>query len=220
MKPSGEDLAILSGRTDDKFSQKVRNLKAHNTFERLGYAKYDAQKGGKVAITLEGIRHLENNQEFLSYLLTNDFEYSAITKNLKEIEKNSGRKILTFDENIIIREGIKKLMKVKIYYRSVKLRNYAINFFTKNNHIACHCCSFNFEKFYGAEIGQGFIEIHHKKPVFQYEDEDTEKAVKQAIKNLIPVCSNCHRMIHRNWTQPLEIRYLMNQIEHYGVFRD
>ena len=44
MKPSGEDLAILSGRTDDKFSQKVRNLKAHNTFERLGYAKYDAQK--------------------------------------------------------------------------------------------------------------------------------------------------------------------------------
>ena len=35
MKPSGEDLDILANRTDDKFSQKVRNLKAHNTFERL-----------------------------------------------------------------------------------------------------------------------------------------------------------------------------------------
>ena len=43
MKPSGEDLKILSGRTDDKFSQKVRNLKAHSTFERFGYAQY---KGG------------------------------------------------------------------------------------------------------------------------------------------------------------------------------
>ena len=54
MKPSGSKIVW-----NDKFSQKVRNLKAHNTFERLGYAKYDAQKGGKVAITLEGIRHLD-----------------------------------------------------------------------------------------------------------------------------------------------------------------
>lgn len=31
MKPSGEDLEILNGRVDDKFSQKVRNVKCHNT---------------------------------------------------------------------------------------------------------------------------------------------------------------------------------------------
>ncbi len=40
MKPSGEDLQILLGRNDDKFSQKVRNLKAHEAFERFGYAQY------------------------------------------------------------------------------------------------------------------------------------------------------------------------------------
>jgi hypothetical protein len=40
MKPSGVDLEILSNRSDDKFSQKVRNLKSHGTFERLGYAEY------------------------------------------------------------------------------------------------------------------------------------------------------------------------------------
>ena len=40
MKPSGRDLDILSGRNDDKFSQKVRNLRAHSTFERFGYAEY------------------------------------------------------------------------------------------------------------------------------------------------------------------------------------
>jgi len=32
MRPDGEDLEILAGRNDDKFSQKVRNLKSHNTF--------------------------------------------------------------------------------------------------------------------------------------------------------------------------------------------
>ena len=31
MKPDGEDLEILEGRNDDKFSQKVRNLKSHDT---------------------------------------------------------------------------------------------------------------------------------------------------------------------------------------------
>ncbi len=31
MKPSGDDLEILDNRNDDKFSQKVRNIKSHNT---------------------------------------------------------------------------------------------------------------------------------------------------------------------------------------------
>lgn len=38
LKPSGKDVEILSGRTDTYFSQKVRNLKAHKTLEKLGYA--------------------------------------------------------------------------------------------------------------------------------------------------------------------------------------
>lgn len=31
MKPTGKDLEILNDRNDDKFSQKVRNLKSHNS---------------------------------------------------------------------------------------------------------------------------------------------------------------------------------------------
>lgn len=31
MVPSGEDLEILNNRNDDKFSQKVRNIKSHKT---------------------------------------------------------------------------------------------------------------------------------------------------------------------------------------------
>ena len=35
MKPSGKDLEILDNRSDDKFSQKVRNIKSHDTIKHL-----------------------------------------------------------------------------------------------------------------------------------------------------------------------------------------
>lgn len=35
LKPSGEDLEILDNRNDDKFSQKVRNIKSHDTIKHL-----------------------------------------------------------------------------------------------------------------------------------------------------------------------------------------
>ena len=38
MEPTGEDLVILKNRYDTKFSQKVRNLKSHNTM--IGLTTY------------------------------------------------------------------------------------------------------------------------------------------------------------------------------------
>lgn len=35
MRPEGEDLEILDNRNDDKFSQKVRNIKSHGTIAAL-----------------------------------------------------------------------------------------------------------------------------------------------------------------------------------------
>ena len=40
MKPDGQDVEMLNGRNDDKFSQKVRNLKSHNTLESKGFVKF------------------------------------------------------------------------------------------------------------------------------------------------------------------------------------
>lgn len=217
MKPTGEDLKILSGRSDDKFSQKVRNLKAHNTFERFGYAEY---KGGYVYITDEGKQHLEKNRDILRYLLINDFSYSDLTENLQKIEaKKDKRKIEVFDENVIISEGLKKATGGNTYERSTLLRSYAISYFKKNGGIDCKCCTFNFREFYGKDIGNGFIEIHHVKPVFKYDDQDLIKTIEKAVKNLMPVCSNCHRMIHKNWSKPLEIQILIDAINANGVFK-
>lgn len=35
MNPTGEDLEILNNRNDDKFSQKVRNIKSHKSLEGI-----------------------------------------------------------------------------------------------------------------------------------------------------------------------------------------
>jgi predicted HNH restriction endonuclease len=209
----------LKGRKDDKFSQKVRNLKSHNTFERLKYAKFsnDKKRNNIIEITDEGKKHLENNESILRYLLTNDFDYNDIKYSLNSIEKHQQKhsdiKIEDFDENILITEGVRKYISqnTNIYVRSLKLREYAINYFTEKGKLKCSCCSFDFYDFYG-DIGKNFIEIHHIKPIFKYENEDITKTLENAVQNLVPLCSNCHRMIHKNRKTPLSISELNKNI--------
>ena len=38
LKPKGDDLELLENRSDDRFSQKVRNLKSHDTLEKKNLA--------------------------------------------------------------------------------------------------------------------------------------------------------------------------------------
>lgn len=55
----------------------------------------------------------------------------------------------------------------------------------------CYVCGFDFEKTYG-EIGKGFLEVHHKRPISTY---DEEHEIPQS--ELVALCSNCHSMVHR-----------------------
>lgn len=59
----------------------------------------------------------------------------------------------------------------------------------------CAVCNCDFETSYG-EIGRGYIECHHTKPI-----GDRKAAEKTRQKDLAALCSNCHRMIHR--TKPM-----------------
>ena len=42
-------------------------------------------------------------------------------------------------------------------------------------------------------IGENYIEVHHKKPLFSLD----EKMIPNPEMDLVTICSNCHRMIHR-----------------------
>jgi hypothetical protein len=55
----------------------------------------------------------------------------------------------------------------------------------------CRVCGFEFEKVYG-RLGSGFAEAHHRIPLGQLRDQARTK-----VEDLITVCANCHRMLHR-----------------------
>ena len=57
---------------------------------------------------------------------------------------------------------------------------------------ACQICEFSFEAVYG-ELGKDFIHVHHIEPLAEVGGEHDI----DPIKDLIPVCANCHSMLHR-----------------------
>lgn len=85
------------------------------------------------------------------------------------------------------------------YERSKKNREKTIEKYKAT----CQVCGFNFGKVYGSH-GYGFIEVHHIEPLSSI----GENANINPEDNLICLCSNCHRMIHRNKNKPLSIEEL------------
>lgn len=61
--------------------------------------------------------------------------------------------------------------------------------------LQCEACGFDFEKVFG-QIGKGFCEVHHKKPL-----SDRIQNQQTKLNDLAILCSNCHRIIHR--TDPI-----------------
>jgi hypothetical protein len=86
-------------------------------------------------------------------------------------------------------EGRIKEIYVNHYERNPKLRIAAI----KIHGLKCMACGFDFNEFY-SERGQNFIEVHHLRPVSKL---GSEGDIVDPEKDMIVVCSNCHRMIHR-----------------------
>jgi len=77
-----------------------------------------------------------------------------------------------------------------------------------NGDLYCEICAFNFKEIYG-EAGAGFIEAHHLKPISEMEEGEQTN-----IKDIMLVCSNCHRMLHRHksWLKsPLALKKMFQR---------
>ncbi len=193
LNPTGKDAALIAGRNDTHFSQKVRNLVSHRTLDTLGFADYIQDQRG-LKITEKGKSHLLANQLTIDYLMENNFSWGDVKPALVALSDPKAN-IDIFKEIFEGDTGATK--ETKIYKRSKELRDAAIESFLKDyGSLSCNICSFNYEEKYGS-AGKGFIEVHHQTPIYMYKDEDQIKTIEQAIKNLAPVCANCHRVIHR-----------------------
>lgn len=104
-------------------------------------------------------------------------------------------------------EGRKAYYYTTKYERSSKNRSDAIRI----HGTTCMVCGFDFEKVYG-ERGRGFIEVHHIKPL----SSRNEEVIINPKTDLVCVCSNCHRMIHRDHENILTIEELRSMINSNG----
>jgi 5-methylcytosine-specific restriction protein A len=99
-------------------------------------------------------------------------------------------------------EGAARTVTVNAYERNPLARAACIARYGYN----CSVCDMNFEDVYG-EIGDGFIHVHHKKPLATIREEYK----LDPIKDLAPVCPNCHAMLHRS-VPPLSIVELKDKM--------
>jgi hypothetical protein len=90
-------------------------------------------------------------------------------------------------------EGSKQLRSHYRRERSSKLISAKkVQFQKEHGRLFCEICEFSFENTYPETLGKGFIEAHHKVPLSKI-----DTIVRTTLDDLLLVCSNCHRMIHR-----------------------
>ena len=100
-------------------------------------------------------------------------------------------------------EGDRKYRRHLKIERSAKLRAQARDYWrTKLKGFRCLACGFSFENRYG-EWGSDFVEMHHLVAL-----ASIQKAQETNVKKLVPLCANCHRMVHRHPKAPLSMATL------------
>jgi 5-methylcytosine-specific restriction enzyme A len=107
------------------------------------------------------------------------------------------------EEDFHYKEGTVREYFGKRYERNVENRKRAIEI----HGVTCIACGFNFEDAYG-ERGKDFIEIHHVKPLSTLK----KRVIINPEHDLVPLCANCHRMIHRRKDAVLTVQDLKEMI--------
>ena len=105
-------------------------------------------------------------------------------------------------------EGAKMTVVVNRYERDPRNRRACID------HYGCRCqaCGMDFGETYGP-LAEGFIHVHHRKPV----SEMGEDYVVDPVKDLIPLCSNCHVMVHHLGVTPEMLKRIIRpEVERRG----
>jgi len=96
---------------------------------------------------------------------------------------------------IFIEGGNTQILQT-VYERSKSAREACL----KHHGYSCAVCKLDFKTKYGI-IGENFIHVHHLTPVHV---NGSEQRRINPIADLVPVCPNCHAMLHKN-TPPFTI---------------
>jgi len=166
-----------TGRTDDKIINHVVDGNEILVFYRKKkdqYPRYAFRYLGRfMYVTHKGNKPKEFILQSLDLCVADDGECLGVKEEVTAYEYTEGR----------------SRTRIQTYYeRNPRLRAEAL----RRHGTQCAACGFDFSDMYGRH-GEGYIEIHHLRPVSSYAGDVTVNPET----DLIPLCSNCHRMIHR-----------------------
>lgn len=99
-------------------------------------------------------------------------------------------------------EGAVVQQTVDIHERNSEARRAAI----ERDGAICQVCGFDFKERYG-DLGAGYIEVHHTKPISSFGDEHDV-----AVDDLVCLCANCHAMAHRRHPEPFTVEELKRML--------
>lgn len=140
---------------------------------------------------------LDNNTDIV------DFEDPVYLEFLNSHELESEDKKYSDGKSIIV--------KHVRYERNPKNRKKAIQI----HGCICSVCQMDFNVKYGKELAQDYIEVHHILPLSKTKQKEIDPS-----RDLVPVCSNCHRMLHRRKNSSLTIDGLKKiVIENGKIFK-
>jgi 5-methylcytosine-specific restriction enzyme A len=154
---------------------------------KLSRQNWTPQSSG-ISIRPEVVDELEGI--WFDFLTTNKIRYNPFIPNKDKSEKTYA-------------EGTPSQVLMTKYERNPFARKVCIDYYG----LSCSVCGFNFENTYG-EIGKDFIHVHHINQLAKV----GRKYSIDPVKDLRPVCPNCHSMIHRTKT-PLSITDLQKKVE-------
>lgn len=153
-----------------------------NVVRRFEYGSFPLR-----SLKMHGLGTTQGNSVLKGELL--DFILSTIDGSfLKRIESTETTFPTEVHEADVYNEGAVVQVTVNRYERNRDARDKCI----EAKGCKCAVCGMDFEKMYG-EIGKGFIHVHHLIPISSI-GEDYEI---DPINDLVPVCPNCHNMLHR-----------------------
>lgn len=189
--------SLGSGRTIDAFELSLRN--ARDTFDshiaeskRVGWLDDNGEPGYLISsakFVLDQYSKISRSDVWDEIKDLANLELPGYKKReIDDLAVIQNLEIETGDKLSLTEGGAKVIVSVK-YERNIKLRNLAF----KTHGYSCAICGFDFVKVYG-KWGEGFGEVHHIIPVSEV---GLSKRKVDAKKDLIVVCPNCHRMIHR-----------------------
>lgn len=172
--------AMGDGRTPQQFRNSMKN--ARDTFDtlfdngRIGWIDRDGQQpslsAGFRRIHEEWKDHPDGElEEFVVALLAGMPVAAEGLDRMPEARTEGGEKVY-----VSVRRE-----------RDPRLREDALEI----HGLDCMACGFNFEETYG-KLGKGFVEVHHIVPLAEAGRTETNPET-----DLVVLCANCHRMVHR-----------------------